>query len=244
MDKDTFLSTERLYHFTKRCRALDILKSSKLLFSKLERMNDINESYRQIFTMNGIEPADVEKELAKYKQISLTHDNRFSGFSIPSMWGHYADKGYGVCLVFDKAKLLRKIPDECYKNNISYSLDYNSDIVIKGDLRGTFDTHIYDLFFTKTLDWEHEQEYRILTKNDDSIDIEGCVIAIVMCIVNGVAYGDSIWGADDVDEMKKKFPEIPILEFNYWSGQSILRDENSNQWYPPKDYTIDTRLFQ
>lgn len=239
MDKDTFLSTERLYHFTKLCSAFKILESKTLLFYALNKMNDINESYRQIFTNNGIESADVEKELAKYKQISLTHDGKFTGFAIPSMWGHYADKGKGVCLVFDKAKLLKKIPDKCHKSNICYSPYYNSDIVVEQNAEKSFNSHIYDLFFTKTLDWEHEQEYRILTKNDVSIDIEGCVIAIVMCIVNGVEYGDGIWGAEDVDIMKKKFSEIPILEFNYWSGQSILRNEKGNQWYPPIDYTID-----
>ena len=43
--------------------------------------------------------------MAKYRQISLTIDDMEQnklGFDLHQMWGLYADKGKGVCLVFDK----------------------------------------------------------------------------------------------------------------------------------------------
>ncbi len=232
MNRDDFLKTERLYHFTKYENAYSILQSRTLNFSKLNRMNDINESCRQIFTNNGIEPKEVENEISKYKQISLTHDGKFPGFAIPSMWGHYAEKGNGICIVFDKTKLLKNVPDECYKNNISYNPDYCSDIVVNKNVEAYFNKHIHDLFFIKTVDWEHEQEYRIITKEEDSIDVDSCVLAIIMCMTDGVEYGDSIWGADSVKKFQTEFPKIFILEFNYWSGLPLLRNEQCEQWYP------------
>ncbi len=239
MDKDTFLSIERLYHFTNRCSALKILSSGKLKFSELKRMNDINESYRQIFTKNGIKSTDVEKELAKYKQISLTHDGQLMGFAIPSMWGHYAEKGYGVCLVFDKEKLLKTIPaDCCSSGDIRYSADYGNAIVAQDDVESYFNLYKDDLFFTKTIDWEYEQEFRIITKSDYAIEYKDSLIAVIMYFAEDVPNSDSISNCEMVRSIKKIVPTLTVLEFSYFLNESQLQ-EGDSQWYPPKDYTID-----
>ena len=106
MNRDTFLKTEKLYHYTSFESAIKILVSNKLLFGKLSNLNDINESFRPLFYSSSINHENALKELSKYKQISLARDGKLKGFAIPSMWGHYAEKGYGVCLVFDKRSCL------------------------------------------------------------------------------------------------------------------------------------------
>ena len=79
---------------------------------KLAGMNDINESYRPLSSY--IEDGDssntdsqkkleaAESQLKRIRQTSLSMDDETPGFAIPAMWGHYADKGEGICIVFDK----------------------------------------------------------------------------------------------------------------------------------------------
>ena len=115
MEKDEFNKLEKLYHYTSFDSCIKILLSNTLLLGKLCDLNDINELYRPLFskTLEGTDFDYVRKELGKYQQLSLTQDDKSIdrlGFDIPAMWGHYADKGRGVCLVFNKAKLLKAKP--------------------------------------------------------------------------------------------------------------------------------------
>lgn len=45
----------------------------------------------------------------------------YEGFNLHTMWGLYADKGYGACLVFDKNKL--KLAEGDYARDVEY-MDY------------------------------------------------------------------------------------------------------------------------
>lgn len=97
-----------LYHYTTFESAVKIITSKTMLFSKIERLNDINESsgYRILYSNASEEDKNrYDLRLRNFKQISLTTDieNR-KGFNIPAMWGHYASRGSGVCLVFDRVK--------------------------------------------------------------------------------------------------------------------------------------------
>lgn len=128
MTPEEFNKTEKLYHYTTFESGLKIIASKKLLFGKLKDMNDINESYRGIFYEEGISEDDVKKELSKYRQCSLTMDSPCSGYYIPAMWGHYAEKGNGICLVFDKKKILSTLTADIHHNNINYDDDYDSNM--------------------------------------------------------------------------------------------------------------------
>ena len=234
MNRDDFLKTERLYHFTNRCSALKILETGSLKFGKLKQMNDINESYREVFTKEGVEPEKVEEELNKYKQISLTHDGRLLGFAIPSMWGHYAEKGYGICFVFDKTKLLNTISGDCYGDDIHYSFDYDNSIKIdKDDIESSFKENIKDLFFTKTIDWEYEQEFRIITKSsNDVLEYKDSLIAVIMYFAEDIPNNKSALGSTMAKLIGKIAPDLSILEFGYWDEEPNLRNEQCEQWYP------------
>lgn len=84
-------------------------------------MNDINKTDRSIFYVEDIDLETVDNELSKYRQISFTKDNAHrSGYAIPAMWAHYAERDYGVCLVFDKTKLLSLLSSDMESSDIKY----------------------------------------------------------------------------------------------------------------------------
>ena len=90
-----------VYHYTSIESAKKILETKSLRFGRLNGMNDINESYRAIWYPHEAEDVDkYENAVYSYRQISLTLDKPTKrGFDIPPMWGHYAQKGAGVCIV-------------------------------------------------------------------------------------------------------------------------------------------------
>ena len=110
--RERFSEMTRLYHFTSFDSACKIIESKRLKFGKLSQMNDLVESNKMVFqrvvfgnleedNLNGMY---AEKEMHKYQQISFAQDRYvddriYEGFNLHPMWGLYADKGNGVCLV-------------------------------------------------------------------------------------------------------------------------------------------------
>ena len=127
MTKEEFKDIEKLYHYTSFESAVKIIESGVMKFSPLQRMNDINEKYRQIYlssqiiTNNNFTQVynDCVNILSKFKQISFTCDEQKRlGFDISAMWGHYAQRGDGVCLLFDKNLII----EEARKNGYEYAV--------------------------------------------------------------------------------------------------------------------------
>ena len=174
-----------LYHYTTFESAVKIITSKTILFSKIERLNDINESsgYKILFSdINGQKEEvkryeDLHKNL---KQISFTTDKvDKKGFAIPAMWGHYASRGSGVCLVFDRVKFQSIFkPPTYYCNEVEYK-KYKDLSAICYDKEKYSNINDFvrrnkdDIFFVKTQDWKYEQEFRLIAINSDlnSIDI-------------------------------------------------------------------------
>ena len=96
MNKQKFQSAHKLYHYTSFDSAIKILETKQLRLGRLEKMNDINEAYREIFYSERltITDIDVKKALQEYQQASFTTDKvSIPGYSISAMWGHYGNKG-------------------------------------------------------------------------------------------------------------------------------------------------------
>jgi hypothetical protein len=240
IDQVTFQQVEKLFHFTSIDSAIKIIISNTLRFGKLRGMNDINESYRYIFYDEGIDETSVEQEIAKYQQISLTMDSdKRQGFEISAMWGHYAEKGKGVCLVFDKDKLisLSNINDkEITTSNVIYTDEYNSNILVTDtNIPNFFTNNITGLFFQKTIDWSYEQEFRLLVKNENG-DIEylplgESLIAVIMNYADDVEYKKTVFNSENAKILERIVPpQVKLLEFSQWDGKAILRDRNGNNW--------------
>ena len=119
-----------LYHYTSLNRAFEhILHEGKLLLASLKLTNDPRESkdwnwtFRNISHEIDIAIPSVEELVTVSSEINLKikRDCKLCCFSIddktknlysgrgwghPRMWAQYADKHKGVCLVFDKDKLI------------------------------------------------------------------------------------------------------------------------------------------
>ena len=181
--REQFKQTEKMYHFTSFDTALKIIETNRLRFGRLNNMNDIHENDKLMFADangQGIDefPSDVldtlYEEIYKYRQISLTADSEEGdkeGFDLHQMWGLYADKGEGACLVFDKCELEKNYDMvNIHKERVRYdnTKELESYIVslsqepesVPSEVKG----QISKLFFHKRKEWEHEQEYRLLKR--------------------------------------------------------------------------------
>ena len=178
--KEQFEKTEKLYHFTSFDTALKIIESNHLRYGRLNNMNDIHENDKIVLVDANNHPTDkfpsdvldeLYDKIYKYRQISLTADDNEGdkdGFDLHQMWGLYADKGEGVCLIFDKKELEKGFGSATLHDRVSYDKTVDSYYI---SLSNTADKvsveireHANEIFFHKRREWEHEQEYRLLRR--------------------------------------------------------------------------------
>ena len=226
-------SEKHVFHFTKFESALRIIATKSLKFGRFENMNDIAEVKRDVY---GMISADIiDNELSKYQSISLTLDkSSHRGFKIDPLWGHYAQGGNGVCFVFDKDKLSQMIIEQFGEKAkiapIKYMSNFSNAIFTEGDSKEAVEKYIEDniedIFFTKSLDWEYEQELRVLIKGDDKDEKlhygEDTLIAVILCLPKVVNYKDS----PEFIILKSMSANTPILNYTTSIGNKMLIDEN------------------
>ncbi|MDE6463047.1 MAG: DUF2971 domain-containing protein [Muribaculaceae bacterium] len=177
-----FEATEKLYHFTNFEAACKILASKTLLLSSLSGLNDVNESFRTIYSR------DLDKSLSwkdlesKFRQLSLSEDKDGAlGFLNLPMWGNYADKGKGACIVLDKNKFIRELDKQgLWHGEIDYVDKYDNDLIISSEEDIVRNHRI--IFFQKDSTWRFEQEYRVVGYNTalKSVDISACLKWVIM----------------------------------------------------------------
>jgi hypothetical protein len=102
------------------------------------------------------------------------------GWSRARMWEQYAEKHQGVCLLFDRDLLTKNLASDLhrqlnvrpYEGPVEYSTrgaDLTLDLgqmpipLTAAYVRRFVEDHHEELFFKKTLDWETEHEYRLVT---------------------------------------------------------------------------------
>lgn len=230
----SYKMSEYLFHYTSMDKAIKIIASNTLLFGKLETMNDINESYRCVFG-NGETIKDAYVLLRRYQQLSFVVDKMpRRGYDIPSMWGHYAERGHGVCLVFDRQMLTDCFSSDMIKDNIDYSSKYDSSIIIEGDnVERFFTNNTKQLFFSKTSDWANEQEFRVIVKCANEmrtkINFRNSLQAAVLYFAEDVEKGDSVFKSSNMDILARLNPKIQLLELGYWNGVANLRNNNGEE---------------
>lgn len=179
--REQFKQTEKLYHFTSFDTALKIIESNRLRFGRLSNMNDIHENDKLMFADANGQGIDefsssvldaLYDEIYKYRQISLTADGEEGdkdGFDLHQMWGLYADKGEGICLVFDKCELEKNYDIiNIHKQRVSYNNKLKSFVISLSqkieDVPAEIKSNISKIFFHKRKEWEHEQEFRLLKR--------------------------------------------------------------------------------
>ena len=241
---EKFSNGSYLYHYTSIESTCKILEKRFLLFGELKKMNDVNESYRSIcYKPEFFSLEDKTNQiLDEYKQISLTQNGENMGFNIPAMWGHYANNGYGACLVFDKKKLLENLHNSSlYKEKygpIKYLPDYNSDIYLdQKDVEKFFIDHIDKLFFEKSSDWSYEQEYRIVKREGTFLPLGDSLKYIIVHSTGG----QSAFGAFRLNPLKEVCRDyanqVKIIEVGKFLGEELnLRDKNWDAIWSSKDW--------
>ena len=162
------------------------------------------------------------------------------------MWGHYADKGLGLCLIFDKNKLLNMLSKEHVKGHVFYqsSDKFDPDILINEEnlTINKFSKKEYnEYFFKKTNDWSYEQEYRVLVKSDSSereiLKLGDSLIGVVANRAEDVRDDEKFWSSVNYQLLKKFCATIFIYEswgkerhLQTYSGDCVWSSFNLNQY--------------
>ena len=227
-----------LFHYTKFESALRIIVSGSLIFGDFKNMNDIAEAYREVFGM--ADDTIINKVLADYQSISLTTDKLSKrGFSNDLLWGHYAQKGDGVCLVFDKEKLKRELFKQFKKNakmaRIKYVTNHVGTVFTVGNTEDEVRQYVSEntnkLFFTKSKEWKYEDEIRIIKmKESDAIPLYfgDALMAVILCLPKIDSFTKYI-ESPEFQILKKILLNKPILRYTTMLGNKELLDEQGEK---------------
>lgn len=134
-----------LYHYTRMDNFIKIIKSNTFILSEYKNANDYKEK-------STVRKTDIDK----YKYISFVNNPKleYYSYSNPAMWYNYTDKNKGVCISFDKNKILSNLEYAThgrikYRNGVSH-IDQQS---------------ILEYLMEKRDAWSYENEYRIIYEN-------------------------------------------------------------------------------
>lgn len=222
-----------VYHYTRAETARDfILKSWTLRLNTLSETNDPRESKAWQFNLwtggkHDLARYDMQevsawfsKELKSRTRLACfardqgpltgdhTQDILRRGLARSRMWAQYADSHRGVCLVFDKARLIKAVaehlsPRICFVGDVAYKDHYvvraaaPHEFMINIDELETLGPERYallhlqryhdQLFFEKLLDWRDEVEWRVVVLGED----EGPLLLPIDGLLVGVIHGAS-----------------------------------------------------
>lgn len=178
----------KLYHYTSFDTFVRIWLSQQLKFGSVLGVNDLEEGRCDVqnFRIEQFPLILAYEDLRRsYKQISLMmDDDSQAGCMSPLMWGHYGDKSKGVCIEFNAEKL--HIPDTCFAGKVMYQehiekkRDFDSSIQTIAQVREYIKQNKDDIFFTKLKCWEAENEYRIISNQDDFLNIKGAISTVYL----------------------------------------------------------------
>lgn len=206
---------KKLYHYTSFDSFVKIWLNQNLRFSPLSAVNDIQEIDFKTAVINS-DRLDLCNRLNKhrlsYKQISFTmdYDSALKGCMSPMMWGLYADKRKGVCIELEYDKI--KFPTGTLKDIVTYQKYVKWQNIVderieteKG-LKAYVKRHQKQLFFTKQKSWIGENEYRVLSNEEDYLDIEGAINAV---------YLTSCWSQECLFVEKLVSDSVPVMYLSY-----------------------------
>lgn len=145
----------------------------------------VSESYRECLRITCfVKNIKVQPELDdEYNPIWVRkHDNDPEEYLNELMWAHYADNHKGVCIKYHFNNDITKFADVA-KSQIAYfrDIEYTSDMDV---FRKNGAINLQDAFFVKGIEWEYENELRLLaydpkrTGDYASIDAKDSIAAV------------------------------------------------------------------
>lgn len=177
----------KIYHFTNQSAAIEkIIPNMALKFNSIKNTNDPREYYAwSLYEEKSEEDFEKSMEIGQKLRENckiLCFNKGNDGFKNLMMWAHYGDNHRGICLEIDEDKFLES-NGELF-NNQSYfmydKINYRSEentpsfSIPRINLNKTnnvIDENYKELFFTKYECWQEEQEWRILIKANENINL-------------------------------------------------------------------------
>lgn len=227
-----------LYHYTNFESALKIITKKTLLLNPLAKMNDFNENNKVFYSRYTASVFDnkMYKELNQYQVLSTCIDVKDSdgyimGFNISSMWAHYAQNNKGCCLMINKISFLEENKNKItHHNKVKYDKHNNQRLdcmdcdSLYGGISQFIENKVNEIFFSKTVDWEQEQEYRIVCKT-----VSGSDLREELSISNSLAGVIVLAGNTDENTIIKKICDnCPFLELDNTLTESRLTAGNKH----------------
>lgn len=232
----------KLYHYTTFANFCSIWMQQRLKFSDWTNCNDVYERGKtynltlQSKEYNGKKfPAGVFRkfcqkifeEVETYRQISFCLDYKdMKGYASPMMWGHYA-RDYqrkGVCLEFDIEKIKFPTNTKIYKKEVTYTSELAATHIAGVDAEREDAAQVFviknrnNLFFKKHWHWKYENEYRLVSKECDYLDITGAISSVY------------VLGEDDItlQSVNRIVGDPKKIEYLYVGGLDILKMNSMN----------------
>jgi hypothetical protein len=251
--------TNDLYHYTTADIAVyNILDQRAIRLSPYELTNDPQESRQKLPALSTsagedytsqAEPVwqDADWWLRRYVKVAcFTQDyelpenaldtDAFRGWAHPSLWAHYGGRHCGVCLRFDRAKLVEQFRSElcargqCFHGPVEYPTqrasvlpgepldvdqvyEFGTDAVVSRYI----EKHYRTLFFTKHHDWANEQEYRLILNEPSTLP---AYVKIDNCLT-GVVLGD-LFPPSMLEAVRRALSRIPgteLSQLRYHNGK-------------------------
>ena len=230
-----------LYHYTSIETAKNfILKDKRLLLNTLQKANDPKDCKNWFLSAHtdnhskynikyGLKVAEELKKVIRMTcftqdAVPLTPKDKFifdinqCGFNNPQMWHYYGAKSTGLCLIFDKKKLIDAFNKQYQDNSLSGAVQYidrqmgHSNALTSYqyspeayELFGPLEfcklhmktqDHAKSLLFEKSTPWKAESEFRIVTfakcTDETYLNIEGALQAICFGAFSTIEDIDSI----------------------------------------------------
>ena len=127
----------------------------------------------------------------------------FHGWNHPAMWAHYGGGFSGVCLMFNRSRLLEAFDSQLspvgqlFAGPVSYPTQRFSGVPVEGWDVGQIvhfgldavvaryiETNAQDLFFVKHHDWAGEREFRLVASDSSLLplylDVRSCLTGVVL----------------------------------------------------------------
>lgn len=218
----------------------------KEIIEKISKFNELNQEI-------------LDKIKKSYKLLCFTADDTFQpdctsltsgfyrGWGKPRMWATYGIKHEGVCLMFNKEQLKKKIMENLpnfhiYSDKVIYSnnpfpenskeIEYPTYMrlgIEKAILR-KIDMEIQSYFFRKHLDWKSENEFRWVIRSTK----ENCQKNVFIPIKNSLSA--IICGQDISEDDEKKLIQfskqfrVKIYKLDWDNGNPVLNKEPYLPW--------------
>lgn len=164
------------------------------------------------------------------------------GFSKPRMWAQYAQNHTGVCLVFEKEKILARFENEYnnilhFSDNVSYEKKIiltEKDSLFKTLLSSELDNKSIEevalervkkynklYYFYKHEDWKAENEFRLVIKPDNNKDHYINIDGLLEHIILGARFDMKI--IESLKILYSKFENKPsLVPFSYKLNRYIF----------------------